>query len=67
MGPDSGFGNDEDGNHLGSNDYTIRGPEASGRQYYALTTLLRIGEYTAGSGATAVETSTWGNIKNSFH
>jgi hypothetical protein len=63
-GPDSGFGTDEDGNHLGSNDWTTRGPEASGRQYYSHATLLRIGEYNAGS-STAVEASTWGNIKNS--
>ena len=64
-GPGSGFGNDEDGNHLGSNDWTTRGPEASGRQYYSIATLLRIGEYTSGN-ITAVQSSTWGNIKNSF-
>ena len=64
-GPDSSFGTNEDGTPGGRNDWTTRGPEASGRQYYALATLLRIGEYTAGS-ATAVQTSTWGNIKNSF-
>lgn len=63
-GPDSGFGNDEDGNHLGSNDWTTRGPEASARQYYSHALLLRVGEYTA--GATAVEASTWGQIKNSL-
>ena len=63
-GPDSGFGNDDDGNFLGSNDYTTRGPEASGRQYYSHSTLLRIGEYASGN-STAVASSTWGNIKNS--
>ena len=63
-GPGSGFGNDDDGNHLGSNDWTTRGPEASSRQYYSHATLLRVGEYAG--GATAVESSTWGNIKNSF-
>ena len=62
-GPGSGFGNDEDGNHLGSNDWTTRGPEASARQYYSIAKLLRSGEFNA---ATAVENSTWGQIKNSF-
>lgn len=64
-GPGSGFGNDDDGNHLGSNDMTTRGAEASARQYYAHSVLLRIGEYASGS-ATAVQSSTWGQIKNSF-
>ncbi|NKB68213.1 MAG: hypothetical protein GKR89_14220 [Candidatus Latescibacteria bacterium] len=61
-GPGSGFGNDEEtGEHLGSNDMTTRGPEASGRQYYSLARLLRAGEF-----ATSVDESTWGKIKNSF-
>ena len=47
------------------NDMTTRGPEASARQYYAHAELLRIGEYTVGS-ATAVQSSTWGQIKDSF-
>jgi len=62
-GPDSSFSPDEDGNPGGSNDWTTRGPEASGRQYYSHSLLLRIGEY---AGATAVESSTWGQIKSSF-
>jgi hypothetical protein len=63
-GPDSDFGTGPD-DKGGRNDWTTRGPEASGRQYYSISTLLRIGEYTAGTG-TAVEASTWGNIKNSY-
>jgi hypothetical protein len=43
------------------NDMTTRGPEASARQYYSHAKLLRSGEY-----ATAVESSTWGNIKHTF-
>jgi hypothetical protein len=65
-GPGSSFSPDpETGEPGGSNDWTTRGPEASGRQYYSHATLLRIGEYTAGN-STAVESSTWGNIKNSI-
>ena len=45
------------------NDMTTRGPEGSARQYYAIAKLLRGGEFSA---ATAVEESTWGNIKSSF-
>ena len=62
-GPDSGFGLKEDGSPGGSNDWTTRGPEASARQYYSTAKLLRVGEYAA---ATAVESSTWGKIKDSF-
>lgn len=64
-GPNTSFSPDEDGNPGGDNDYTTRGPEASGRQYYSHALLLRIGEYASGS-ATAVESSTWGQIKSSF-
>lgn len=46
------------------NDMTIRGPEASSRQYFAATKLLTIGEYE--SQGTAVEGTTWGRIKSSF-
>ena len=62
-GPDSSFGENEDGTPGGSNDWTTRGPEASGRQYYSHALLLRIGEYNS---PTAVEASTWGQIKSSF-
>jgi len=56
---------EEDGDRASSvvNDMTTRGPEASARQYYAHALLLRIGEYAA---ATAVEESTWAQIKDSF-
>lgn len=47
-----------------NNDMTIRGAEASSRQYFAATRLLRIGEYV--QQGTAVEQSTWGRIKSSF-
>lgn len=63
-GPGSSFGVDEDGNSTGNSDWTTRGPEASARQYYAHALLLRAGEFAG--GATAVESSTWGQIKNSF-
>ena len=62
-GPDSSFSPSEDGTPGGRNDWTTRGPEASSRQYYSIAKLLRIGEYAA---ATAVESSTWGKIKDSF-
>jgi hypothetical protein len=62
-GPGSSFSPNEDGTPGGSNDWTTRGPEASSRQYYSHAALLRIGEY---AGGTAVESSTWGQIKNSF-
>ncbi len=54
----------EDGDPAFNNDMTIRGPEASSRQYFAATRLLRIGEYQ--QQGTAVEQSTWGRIKGSF-
>lgn len=60
-GPDSGFGVKEDGSPGGSNDWTTRGPEASGRQYYSIAKLLFRGEFSS-----SVESSTWGQIKNSF-
>jgi len=63
-GPGASFGVDEDGNSTGNSDWTTRGPEASARQYYAHALLLRAGEFAG--GATAVESSTWGQIKNSF-
>ena len=63
-GPDSSFSPNEDGTPGGRNDWTTRGPEASARQYYSIAKLLRVGEYA--SSATAVESSTWGDIKNSF-
>lgn len=47
-----------------NNDMTIRAAEASSRQYFAATRLLRIGEYA--QQGTAVEQSTWGRIKGSF-
>jgi hypothetical protein len=62
-GPDSGFGEKEDGSPGGNNDWTTRGPEASGRQYYSHALLLQAGEFSA---QTAIESSTWGQIKNSF-
>ena len=62
-GPGASFGVDEDGNSTGNSDWTTRGPEASARQYYAHALLLRAGEF---AGGTAVESSTWGQIKNSF-
>ena len=64
-GPDSSFNENEDGTPGGSNDWTTRGPEASGRQYYSHALLLRAGEFASGA-TTAVESSTWGNIKNSI-
>ena len=63
-GPDSSFSPNEDGTPGGRNDWTTRGPEASARQYYSIAQLLKVGEYA--SSATAVESSTWGDIKNSF-
>ena len=63
-GPDSSFSPNEDGTPGGRNDWTTRGPEASARQYYSTAKLLRIGEYA--NIATAVESSTWGKIKDSF-
>jgi hypothetical protein len=49
------------------NDFTSRGPEASARQYYSHALLLRSGEYVDGRGSnTAVESSTWGAIKNAY-
>lgn len=47
-----------------NNDMTIRGAEASSRQYFAATQLLRVGEYE--QQGTAVEQSTWGRVKSSF-
>jgi hypothetical protein len=63
-GPDTSFNAAEDGTPGGSNDMTTRGPEASGRQYYSIARLLRAGEFA--SDGTSVESSTWGEIKNSF-
>jgi hypothetical protein len=54
----------EDGDPGFNNDMTIRGAEASSRQYFAATRLLRVGEYE--QQGTAVEQSTWGRIKGSF-
>jgi hypothetical protein len=50
------------------NDFTSRGPEASARQYYSHALLLRTGEYVDGRGdnATAIENSTWGQIKHAY-
>jgi hypothetical protein len=62
-GPDSSFSPKEDGSPGGRNDWTTRGPEASSRQYYSIAKLLKIGEYAM---RTAVESSTWGQIKGSF-
>jgi len=53
----------EDGDPNFNNDMTVRGSEATARQYFALARLLRIGEYTQ---ATAVEETTWGRIKSGF-
>ena len=61
---------DDEGNTIGAfnsgsaNDMTLRGAEASSRQYFSHAVLLRIGEYAA--QATAVEETTWGRIKDSF-
>ena len=49
------------------NDFTSRGPEASARQYYSHALLLRTGEFVdQRGGATAVQSSTWGAIKNAY-
>lgn len=63
---EDGDGPDEEGDTFGElwNDMTIRGAEASGRQYYALATLLRLEEYAP--QLTAVEHSTWANIKHAL-
>lgn len=53
----------EDGDPSFNNDMTVRGAEASARQYFALAKLLRLGEFNVG---TAVEETTWGRIKSSF-
>jgi hypothetical protein len=53
----------EDGDPGFNNDMTVRGSEATARQYFALAKLLRTGEYNVG---TAVEETTWGRIKSSF-
>lgn len=53
----------EDGDPGFNNDWTVRGSEATARQYFALAKLLRAGEFSA---ATAVEETTWGRIKSSF-
>lgn len=53
----------EDGDPGFQNDMTVRGPEASSRQYFAHAVLLREGEYNS---PTAVESSTWGRVKASF-
>jgi len=55
----------EDGDPGFNNDMTVRGPEASARQYFAHALLLRMGEYTAQT-PTAVSETTWGRIKDSF-
>ena len=50
------------------NDLTSRGAEASARQYYSHSLLLRTGEFVDGRGdnATAVHHSTWGAIKSAY-
>ena len=50
------------------NDFTSRGPEASARQYYSHALLLRTGDYVDGRGdvGTALENSTWGQIKHAY-
>lgn len=53
----------EDGDPGFNNDWTVRGSEATARQYFALAKLLRLGEFNVG---TAVEETTWGRIKSSF-
>lgn len=53
----------EDGDPGFQNDMTIRGAEASSRQYFAHFVLLTKSEYTS---PTAVEQSTWGQIKSSL-
>lgn len=53
----------EDGDPGFENDWTVRGSEATARQYFALGKLLRKGEF---SEATAVEETTWGHIKSTF-
>ena len=57
----------EDGEGPGGtfNDWTVRGEEASNRQYFAHGVLLQVGEYAAQT-PTAVAESTWGRIKSSF-
>jgi hypothetical protein len=55
----------EDGDPAFNNDMTVRGAEASARQYFAHALLLKVGEYTA-QNPTAVEATTWGRIKDSF-
>ena len=55
----------EDGDPAFNNDITTRGAVGAARQYWSHATLLTIGEY-ANQGPTAVETSTWGQIKGSF-
>ena len=62
-GPDSSFSPNDDGTPGGRNDWTTRGPEASARQYFSIAKLLRLGEFDS---PTAVESSTWGQIKGSF-
>ncbi len=53
----------EDGDPGFNNDWTVRGSEATARQYFALAKLLRLSEFNVG---TAVEETTWGRIKSSF-
>ena len=53
----------EDGDPGFENDWTVRGSEATARQYFALAKLLKKGEF---SEATAVEETTWGHIKSTF-
>ena len=62
-GPDSSFSPNDDGTPGGRNDWPTRGPAASARQYYSIAKLLRLGEFDS---PTAVESSTWGQIKGSF-
>jgi hypothetical protein len=56
----------EDGDPGFQNDMTTRGPEGSARQYFSHAVMLREGEYVNQDPGSAVETSTWGRIKNSF-
>ena len=58
-------GDPSQGEAVLDNDITNRGPVGAARQYWSHATLLTIGEY-ANQGPTAVETSTWGQIKGSF-